>query len=380
MDFSTFLRKNGLSERQLAVWAFIPYAQTEDGLVSEQYDTPLTRRELAEVFGALGLDWQWTPVTRENLAELVQTVAAAGNGRSPVVLNYCDGDDIFDQPGISVVQHLERHGLVFTGADAAFYHMSTSKIRMKAAFVHAGIPTAPYGIITDPERDTAGACARLGAPLLVKPAVSAGSFGLSLQSVVHNDAELRTQAALLLDGPYGREFALGGIFAERFINGPEFTVLVVGSPAHPETARVYPPVERAFNPVLPEEERFFSYDRYWEIYEEESPLPRGERLYEYRNVPPALRERLVELSWKAYCAVGGTGYGRVDFRMDRRSGELFVLEVNANCGISSPEDDSSVGNILKLSGIPFTELMGDMLRTALVRNGMLLNRNRVLRP
>jgi len=371
MDFSTFLQRYGLTERQLSVWAFIPYGQTDEGLVSEQYDTPLTRRELAEVFAALGLDWQWTPVTRENLAELVETVATAANGHLPVVLNYCDGDDIFDEPGISVIHHLERHRLIFTGADAAFYHMSTSKIRMKEAFERAGVPTAPFAVIADPERDTSGLCARLGAPLLVKPAVSAGSFGLSLHSVVHNDAELQAQAAQLLQGPYGQEFALGGIFAERFISGPEFTVLVLGSPAHPDTARVYPPVERAFNTGLPEEERFFTYDRYWELYREESPLPDGQRLYEYRSAPPALRERLTELSWQAYCAVGGTGYGRVDFRMDARSGELFVLEVNANCGISSPEDDSSVGNILKLSGIPFTELMSDMLRTAIVRNNLI---------
>lgn len=368
MNFSNFLQRHGLSTEQLAVWAFIPYIETEKGLVSEQYDTPITRRELAEVFAALGIEWQWTPVTRQNLPHTVAAVAASANGRLPVVLNYCDGDDISDEPGISVIHHLLRHRLAFTGADADFYHISTSKTRMKEAFVQAGVPTAPFAAIVDRVRDAPGLCARLGAPLMVKPSVSAGSFGLSLHSVVHDDSELDAQLALLLDGPFGREFASGGIFVERFINGPEFTVLVLGSAGFPETARVYPPVERVFNTGLPDEERFFSYDRYWEIYKEETPLPAGQRLYEYRLAAPELRERLAEISWQAFDAVGGTGYGRVDLRMDKTTGELFVLEVNANCGISSPEDDSSVGNILRLSGIPFTQLMGDILRNALMRH------------
>jgi D-alanine-D-alanine ligase len=293
---------------------------------------------------------------------------AEANGRLPLVLNYCDGDEIFGEPGISVIRELEDKGVIFTGADAAFYHISTSKIRMKEAFERAGVPTAPFAVIIDPERDTAGLCSRLGMPLMVKPAVSAGSFGLSLHSVVHDDAELKAQVEYLLQGQYGREFAAGGIFAERFVNGPEFTVFVLGSPDFPETARVYPPVERAFNLGLPDEERFFSYDRYWEIYKEETPLPEGQRMYEYRLAEPDLQKRLADIAWQAYCAVGGAGYGRVDFRMDKNTGELFVLEVNANCGISSPEDDSSVGNILRLSGIPFIQLMGDILTGALVRN------------
>lgn len=373
MRFSEFLKKNGLSERQIAVWAFIPYCETEAGLVSECYDNPLTRRELAEVFEALGLKWQWTQVTQGNLAEAVDLAATSANGHLPLVLNYCDGDEIFGDPGISVILELEKRGVAFTGADATFYHLSTSKIRMKEAFVRAGVPTAPFAVIADPERDASGLCERLGAPLMVKPAVSAGSFGLSLHSVVHDDAELKTQVKTLLDGQYGREFAVGGIFAERFVNGPEFTVLVLGSPDFPETARIYPPVERAFNLRLPDEERFFSYDRYWEIYKEETPLPDGERMYEYRLPKPDLQKRLADIAWQAYCAVGGAGYGRVDFRMDKKTGELFVLEVNANCGICSSEDDSSVGNILRLSGIPFAQLMGDILVGALTRHPALAN-------
>ena len=253
LRFSKLFQLHQHSGRPIVVWAFIPYVQTEPGLVSECYDNPLTRRELAEVFSALGIEWHWTAVTPQNLRETVETVLAQSHGRTPIVLNYCDGDEIFGEPGIAVIRHLEEKGIAFTGAGAAFYHISTSKIRMKTAFLQAGVPTAPYALISDLERDTPGLCARLGAPLFIKPVVSGGSFGISLQSGVHNDAELQTQLRQLLQGEFGREFAAGGLFVERFINGPEFTVLVLGHFDQPETRRLYPPVERAFNPGLPEE-------------------------------------------------------------------------------------------------------------------------------
>lgn len=66
-------------------------------------------------------------------------------------------------------------------------------------------------------------------------------------------------------------------------------------------------------------------------------------------------------------SVGGNGYGRVDVRMDKDSQELFVLEVNAKCGISS-DDQTSVGNILRFSGTPFAQLMSEMLVEAFDRH------------
>jgi D-alanine-D-alanine ligase len=366
MTFAEFLREKGTPDPRLTIWALIPYFQVGDRLVSESYDTPQVRQELEEVFAALGLDWIWVPITRENLHDAIETLLRSAGDRKPLALNYCDSDDVSGGPGIEVIEKLEEHGIAYTGAGKDFYHISTSKILMKDLFSQSGVPTAPYAVIVEPERDIPGLCERLGAPLIVKPVVSAGSWGLSLNSVVNTDAELEAQVRRLLEGPHGREFAEGGIFVERFINGPEFTVLVLGMCGAPESARIYPPVERVFNSELPERERFFSYDRYWELYQEESPPPGG-KFYKYRPAAPALQAPLETLAWNAYCAVGGTGYGRVDIRMDATTGELFVLEVNANCGISSDENESSTGNILRWGGISFAQLMNEMLYGALIR-------------
>jgi D-alanine-D-alanine ligase len=50
--------------------------------------------------------------------------------------------------------------------------------------------------------------------------------------------------------------------------------------------------------------------------------------------------------------------------MDRGSGEMFVLEVNANCGLSE-DDQTSTGCILKIAGMTLAELLRSILRDAL---------------
>ncbi len=42
------------------------------------------------------------------------------------------------------------------------------------------------------------------------------------------------------------------------------------------------------------------------------------------------------------------GYGRLDIRMDRQTGKMYVLEVNAQCGLSEDEDYTSIGAICVL--------------------------------
>jgi D-alanine-D-alanine ligase len=237
---------------------------------------------------------------------------------------------------------------------------------IKRAFVEAGVATAAYEVISD-INCIQGVCDRLGTPLIVKPAISLESRGISLQSVVYSDEQVSLQVQRLLQGQHEMQFTLSHIFVERFINGREFTVFIVGSSHQPDRLKIYPPMERVFNSSVPDTEQFLSYG-YWERDEKESFLS-------FQLVGSDLHEKLCELSKRAYCAVGGNGYGRVDLRMDRVSQELFVLEVNPNCGISSQSlsnvsdpTGTSVGTILHLSGMQFAKLMLEIITEAFARH------------
>jgi D-alanine-D-alanine ligase len=366
------LQKLPVPSNKLFVWVFVPYRITEQGWVSEEYDTPESHQELTDLFAELGTKWKWQPITFENMRAVVEEIVASSKEYIPVVLNYCAGDEDPNYPGTCVIKLLEAKGILFTGADSTFDYLCSSKLRMKRAFVEAGVATAPYEVITDIS-GIQGVCEPLGTPLMVKPAMSMGSRGLSLQSVVESDEQVSKQVQWLLQGQHDMQFPPDSIFVERFINGREFTVFLLGSTQQPESIKIYPPAERVFHSNLPETEQFLAYERAWA--KEESSLSLGEPFYRYQLVASDLHDRLCELSKHAYCAVGGNGYARVDIRMDKASQEIFVLEVNPNCGISSiPLFDfsnpsaTSVGTILHLAGIPFAQLMSEIIAEAFTRN------------
>ncbi len=238
---------------------------------------------------------------------------------------------------------------------------------MKKAFDDATVPTATWEIIDHKEKSIYGIFKRLGKPLIVKPAVSGGSMGVSIQNVVTQKKELEGQIEKMFDGYRGWNLSVDGIVAESYINGPEYTTLIVGSYDNPEKAIVYPPVERIFHESLPDNEKILSFDRLWEIYEDETPMPDDGSFYEYHSPDPALMNSIKEISWNAYCATKGKGYTRVDLRMDKETGKIYVLEVNAQCGLSEDENFTSIGAILRLSGKTFTQLVVEIINDAIAR-------------
>jgi len=109
----------------------------------------------------------------------------------------------------------------------------------------------------------------------------------------------------------------------------------------------------------------------WEAYDEETPPPDNGFLYEYAPVTcPTLAQQLKDLSIDAFKAVKGVGYARLDFRMDKKTGKLFVLEINAQCGLSEDENYTSIGAILRVSNKTFTNLIVEVLDDALLRSSI----------
>lgn len=354
-----------VGEAPLLVWVLVPHLDTTDPNLDYYNDYSQSHNEYARAFAALGLEWRWELVTMDRVDETIDRVVRESEGRTPVVLNLCDGDELNHVPGLSVIHRLDSMGLYYSGADARFYDLTTSKIVMKQAFDVAGVPTPPWEVIPADVADADGIVARLGAPLIVKPAISAGSMGITLKSVVHDASALASEARQLYHGYRGWNLTGGGVFVESFISGREFTTFIVGSHDAPERRRIYPPIERVFHAELPATEQFLSFDRLWEIYEREVPIGDEESLWQYAAVPEELVPTISDISWAAYAAVGGTGYGRVDLRYDTVTGKLYVLEVNAQCGISEDEDYTSIGAILRFADLPFSQLLGEILADAL---------------
>jgi D-alanine-D-alanine ligase len=241
---------------------------------------------------------------------------------------------------------------------------------MKKAFDAAAVPTAKWEPIKNNKPILNGIFKHLGSPIILKPAVSAGSMGVGVKNVVHNNAALSTQIEAMYQGYRGWNLAGDGLIAEQYITGPEFTSLITGSYHKPSLCKVYTPVERVFHESLPDTEKFLSFDRLWEIYEDEEPMPMEENFFEYRAAPQNLQQAIMDISMAAYLSVKGTGYARIDIRMDQQTGKLYVLEVNAQCGLSEDENYTSIGAILRFSGNTFKDLVVDIINDAFIKYGV----------
>jgi D-alanine-D-alanine ligase len=350
------------------IWVLAPHLESDDPNIKHYYDFTQSIKEYTKVFEELKASWKWQQVTMENYKDIIRSIAASANGKTPLILNLCDGDEVNGTPGVSVIHELEKYGLIYTGADTHFYNVTTSKIPMKKAFDKARVATANWRVITDKKGSTKGLAKRVGTPILIKPAVSGGSMGVSVKNVVHTEEDLAKRVQEIYKGYHGWNLLVDGLFVEQFITGPEFTTFITGSSNDPDNCKVYEPVERVFHQSLPESEKFLSFDRLWEIYEDETPMPQNENFYEYRPVEPSIIPALKKLSLDAYRSCGGKGYTRIDIRQDSSTGKLYMLEVNAQCGLSEDEDYTSIGAILKVSGVSFTEIITEILKDALRRS------------
>lgn len=358
--------------RKLKVWVLYPYLKTEDPNLQYYYDFSQSMEEYAKVFRELNADWVWQPITIQDYKEVVAGIKKRSGRKIPLVLNLSDGDEINGTPGVSVIHELEKNRIIYTGADTQYYNITTSKIPMKEAFDCAGVPTANWAIIRGEDDVRNGLCERLGTPIIIKPAVSGGSMGVSVKNVVYTDLDLKKRVHDLKGGYRGWDLLADGLIAEAFITGPEYTTFIVGSSSRLDRCEVYPGVERVFHPSLPEEEKFLSFDRLWEIYEDEKPMPANENFYEYQKAPDNLMEELKRITLLAYQAVGGTGYGRVDIRREQDTGKLYVLEINAQCGLSEDENYTSIGAILRYAGVSFSSIIVSIIRDAFDRRNLKL--------
>jgi len=350
------------------VWVLAPLLETDDPELQYYYDFTQSHGEYTKVFDEIGCEWHWVNITLRNINETIDKIYKYRSDKTNVVINLCDGDENNGVPGLSVIRALDERKMIYTGSDELFYTITTSKIPMKEAFDRHRVPTAPWRVVNGATANAAQLFREIGEVMIVKPAISAGSMGLGIKNVVDTEEAYKKIVFEMQNGYHGWKLDAGGLFVEEFIKGREFTTLVVGSSTNPSKLHCYSPVERVFHKSLPEKEKFLSYDRLWNMYKEEQAMPNEENLYEYVEPEAKLIPMLQQISIDAFKSVGGMGYGRLDIRMNTKTGGLYVLEVNAQCGLSEDEDYTSIGAILRFAKKSFTYLIIEIIEDALMRH------------
>ncbi len=358
---------NFLDEKDnIHIWVLAPFLETEDENLQFYYDYTQSIAEYTKVFEQISCSWTWVNVTIDNIEKVIKDINAQ-NTKINIAINLCDGDEVNGTPGVSVINNLEINNIIYTGADVFFYNITTSKIPMKIAFDKYDVTTPAWKVI-DNEKELDKIFTEIGETLIVKPAVSGGSMGLMAKNVVENKENLLHIVSEIKKGYRGWKLDVDGIFAEAFISGREFTTFIVGSYDDIENLIFYSPVERVFHASLPANEQFLSFDRLWETYTNESAMPNEEYVYNYAAPEKELYEAIKTISIDAYKAVAGMGYGRIDIRQDAKTKKMYILEVNAQAGISEDEDYTSIGAILRFSKKTFTNLVLEIIQDGINRH------------
>ncbi len=228
-----------------------------------------------------------------------------------LVFNLCEGVDGSAPLEPAVIGVLELIGVPYTGSSSATTALCLRKHVVNTLLDRTGLPVPRWGIARRGE-----AIPAVGFPAICKPAAEDASLGVEQRSVVRTARELRARLAAMHE-------RWDEIVVQRYIDGREVNVGIVGD-------QVLPIAEIDFREMPNGLWRIVSYRSKWAVGSEEDlgALPNCPA-----ELPDDLTARLADIAMAAWHDVGGRGYGRVDFRIDRE-GRPWLLEVNANPDLS----------------------------------------------
>lgn len=225
---------------------------------------------------------------------------------------------------------LEYLGIPYTGSNVLGSSLSMDKIRSKQIFKACDIPTAAFTIVNKADFATLSLeniLSELGGRVMVKPANEGSSIGMAQAKTIE---QLRN--ALIEAFGFDRQVLL-----EAWIDGPEYTVTILGDKALP-----------AIHMETPRE--FYDYEAKYQSTSTQYHCPCGLNKREESEIQA--------LSIKAFNATGAQGWGRVDIMQNQR-GEWQVLEVNTVPGMT---ETSLVPKAAKVFGLNFSELVTQILK------------------
>lgn len=237
-------------------------------------------------------------------------------------------------------------GFPITGCPALALGLTRYKYMSASLLAGAGIPIPPDTAVLETASEVGKH--KWHFPIIVQPSQEHAGVGLDRHSVVMSKKALREKVREILTTYHQPALA------QRFLSGREFNVSVIGG----HRLRVLPLAEVDYS-TLPEEiPPIMSYAAKW-----------LENSVEYKNtkvicpadVEPELAAHIRDVALRAFRAVGGRGYGRVDMRLDEEN-QPFVLEVNCN-----PCLDEGIGlaRSAERAGMPWPKLLQVLLRFAL---------------
>ena len=224
---------------------------------------------------------------------------------------------------------LKLAGMPYGGCDVLGCAVTMDKIVAKKVFAAEGLRQAPYIAFTDadPVEDVIEkACSELRFPMFVKPSNMGSSVGITK---AHDREELKD--AIALAAKYDSRLLI-----EQGIDAREIESAVMGNNVLVcgEVGEIVPGAE------------FYDYnDKYFDG---------NSQLLIPAPITEAQKNEVLDMARRAYKACGCSGFSRVDFLMDKATGEIYINEINAIPGFTKI---SMFPRLMMAAGMKYPEII-----------------------
>lgn len=283
-----------------------------------------------------------------------------------ICFNICESH-FGDAREAQVPSLLEMMRIPYTGSKVLTLALALDKPMTKRVLTYHDLPTPDFQSFENADEPLSDG---MKFPLFVKPSREGTGMGVSKESIVRNEKELRERINVLLK-KYRQT-----VLVESYIEGREVTIGMVGNLIGPVGRRLpnnleSPSIQAGlhfFPPLEVDLQPYFDTDT---VYSNRLKVEMAADL-NYLCPAPLDEEMVDELNWLAAAAFRVTGsldVSRVDFRLDANdNNKPYILEINPLPGLSPGISDIVIEAAAE--GIGHTELVLSILHTAMRRYGM----------
>jgi len=284
-----------------------------------------------------------------------------------ICFNICEGH-VGDAREAHIPAILEMMQIPYTGSKVFTLGLTLDKAMTKRILHWHELPTPGFQTF---ERVDETLNSDLTFPLFVKPTREGTGMGVTEKSIVRDEDQLRIQVSSILENY--KQPAL----VERFIEGREVTVGVVGNLVGPVARRLpedteAPRIQAGLQFLPPLEVNLEPFKDSDIIYSNRLKVELAEDL-EYLCPAPLDRDIIDELNWltaAVFRVTGALDVARVDFRLDKQNNlQPNILEINPLPGLAPGYSDLVIE--AKAIGIEHAELVNMILDAGLRRYGLI---------
>lgn len=284
-----------------------------------------------------------------------------------ICFNICEGH-FGDAREAQVPAILEMLRIPYTGSKVLTMALALDKPMTKRVLTYHDLPTPQFQVF---ERVDEPLSADMFFPMFVKPSREGTGMGVSENSIVRTEAELREQVA------YVHQHYKQPALVEHYIEGREVTVGIVGNLIGPAARRLpedddAPRIQAGLRFLPPLEVNLTPFSASDVVY---SNRLKVELAAELDYLCPAPLDPLLvdDLHWytaAVFRVTGAFDVSRVDFRLDIHDNlQPYILEINPLPGLAPGISDLVIEAAAE--GISHAGLINMILDTALKRHGMI---------